>query len=128
MIGAEGIATQAVTVAEVPFQIDDFKAALAGGNEVSIYDSLVSSNLQTNNTMKVPPEALFINWNDGVAFRYRSASMDHIGVDVVLSESQKGALELADCNLLHRLLIKGFSLNQTVKYLLDTFTLQNSYG
>jgi len=114
MLGQEGI-----QIAEVPFKIDEFKSALAAGNEVAIYDAFVNSNLQANNTIKVPLEALFLDYHDGAAFRYRTAAMDNLGVDTMISVDFKGSISLADCNLVHRLMIKGFSLNQTVKYVLD---------
>jgi len=37
----------------------------------------------------------------------------------------KGVLDLKDCNLAHKMIAKGFDLNGSVRYLLDTFTLQN---
>ena len=37
----------------------------------------------------------------------------------------KGVLDMCDCNLVHCMIAKGFDLNGTVKYLLDTFTLMN---
>ena len=37
----------------------------------------------------------------------------------------KGVLDMCDCNLVHCLIAKGFDLNGSVKYLLDSFTLQN---
>ena len=37
----------------------------------------------------------------------------------------KGVLDMCDCNLVHSMIAKGFDLNGTVKYLLDTFTLMN---
>ena len=48
----------------VQFKIDEFKKALLDGQEVNVYDTLVTSNLQKNNTIKVPVEAFFVDWHD----------------------------------------------------------------
>ena len=41
---------------------------------------------------------------------------------------QKGVLDLENYNLAHRMIAKGFSLDQSVKFLLESFKLQNSFG
>ena len=84
-----------------------------------------------NNTIKIPVEALFLDWNDAQQYRYRSESMEHLGIDNKTQMSpagQPGVADIHELNLAHRLIAKGFQLNHTVKYLLDTFTLQNTYG
>ena len=43
-------------------------------------------------------------------------------------ENVKSTLLLRECNLVHLCIAKGFKLNQTVKYLLSSFTLRNSYN
>ena len=45
-----------------------------------------------------------------------------------LLRGQKGVLDLENYNLAHRMIAKGFSLEQSVKFLLETFKLQNSFG
>ena len=37
----------------------------------------------------------------------------------------KGVLDMCDCNLVHCMIAKGFDLNSSVRFLLDSFTLQN---
>ena len=32
-------------------------------------------------------------------------------------------LDLADCNIAHRMIAKGLEIEKTVKYLLETFTI-----
>ena len=107
------------------FKIDEFKKALMDSNEVSLFTMLVTSNMQTNNTMKVPTEALFINWRDIFTYTYKSATMDNLGNGnaAVDRGSWKGSIDLSDCNLAHRMISKGFSLMNTTNYLLETFTL-----
>ena len=130
MVGAEGLTGSVAIATEIEFNIDEFKQALTGNQEISVYDALVSSNHQANQTIKMPTEALFLDWQDGAAYRYHSATMEHLGVESKPAQdtNAKGVLQLADCNLAHRMLIKGFSINQTVKYLLDKFTVQNCFG
>ena len=41
---------------------------------------------------------------------------------------QKGVLDMSHCNLAHRLIAKNFNASQTLEYLLDEFTVQNSYN
>ena len=68
------------------------------------------------------------------SFTYYSKGRDEvrlIGVDlknVPVPHGEKGVLDLADCNLVHRMIAKGLELEKTIKYLLETFTLQNSLG
>ena len=53
--------------------------------------------------------------------------MREVGLNMAIDEnSEKGVLRLAECNLIHRMLMKKFSLNTTIKYILDTFITQNS--
>ena len=47
---------------EAAFNFDEFKQALVKGDEIALYHALVSSNLQTNGSLKVPLELLFIDW------------------------------------------------------------------
>ena len=41
---------------------------------------------------------------------------------------EKGVLDLADCNIVQRMIAKGLDLEKTIKYLLETFTVANSLG
>jgi hypothetical protein len=119
------ISAQPITAQIPTFKIDDFKKVLMDSNEVSLFGMLVTSNMQTNNTMKVPTEALFINWRDIFTYTYKSATMDNLGTANadVDRRGWKGSIDLSECNLAHRMIAKGFSLMNTTNYLLETFTL-----
>ena len=110
------------------FKIDEFKTAIEKNQNEDVYHTLVQSNAQRNGSLKVSPQVLFIDWGDSYAFRYSSSSMQEIGVDVNIKlENQKGTILLYECNLAHRMLMKKFRLNTSIKFLLDNFTyLSNS--
>ena len=53
--------------------------------------------------------------------------MSEMGLDVnIVEEQEKGVIRLADCSLIHRMLMKKLSLSTTIKYLLDTLNTQNN--
>ena len=89
--------------------------------------------LQTSNTpaikpRKVPTEALFIDWESPKQFIFKTFDMMRIGpcnLGAPEPYGTKGVLDMPDCNLAHCMIAKGFDLNGSVRYLLDTFTLQN---
>ena len=59
---------------------------------------------------------------------FKSATMDGIGaynLGCPMPYGSRGVLDMKDCNLAHLMIAKGFDLNDSVRYLLDTFTLQN---
>jgi|Transcript_13092 hypothetical protein len=67
-----------------------------------------------------------MDWSDAHAYRYRSSSMQTFGLNAdIVSDNLKGTISLAECNLVHRMLIKKFRLNTSIKFLLDSFTYQN---
>ena len=88
---------------------------------------LKTSNSPTINLEKVPTEALFINWDSVKQYVFKTADMKGLGAYTngyyVPPEDSKGALNMSDCNLAHCMIAKGFDLNGSVQYLLDTFTL-----
>ena len=43
-----------------------------------------------------------------------------------MPHGQKGILDIADCNLVHRMIAKGLKMDKSIKYLLDTFNVQDS--
>ena len=91
---------------------------------------MVSSNAQTVAAVKLPVEALFIDWQDTFAFVYHTPNMDGLGAStgIELKAGQtKGYISLSNCNLAHRMIAKGFSLQKTVNFLLESLTLQNTY-
>lgn len=91
---------------------------------------MVSSNAQTLVSVKLPIEALFIDWQDTFAYKYRTENMDGLGASngiELKAGQQKGFCHLAQCNLAHRMIAKGFSLKKTVAFLLENLTLQNTY-
>lgn len=57
---------------ETAFKFDEFRKALDKGDEVALYHALVSSNLQTNQALKVPMELLYIDWQIPKSFTYWS--------------------------------------------------------
>ena len=81
--------------------------------------------------MKVPTEILFIDCQNPRQFTYKAADFKKIGVDNKIKpmpHGQKGILDIADCNLVHRMIAKGLKMDKSIKYLLDTFKLQDSQG
>ena len=62
------------------FKIDNFKKALIDSNEESIFNMLFASNFQKKSFIKVPTEALFVNWHDFSTYTYRSPAMTNLGL------------------------------------------------
>ena len=107
------------------FKIDEFKQALERNQNEDVYHTLVQSNEKQNGSHKVPIQVLFINWGDSYAFRYSSSSMQTLGLDADIDEAnQKGTMLLSECNLVHRMIMKKFRLNTSIKFLLDNFNYQ----
>ena len=88
------------------FKIEEFKHALLRGQHEYFYHTLVQSNAQPNSNYKLPNIVLFLNWNNAAAYRYRSVTMRNVGLNADIDEeSEKGIIKLADCNLVHMMLI-----------------------
>ena len=116
---------------EIAFQFEEFRQALIKGDEVALYHALVCSNLQKNSTLKAPMEFVFTDWMSRKSFTYWSQNQNVIGVNlenVPVPHGEKGVLDLSDCNLAHRMIARGLDFEKTIKYLLETFTVQNSLG
>ena len=74
----------------------------------------------------MPLQVLFLDWGDSYAYRYSSSSMQQVGLDVdIVQDSTKGTILLAECSLAHRMILKKFRLNTSIKFLLDSFTYQS---
>lgn len=121
-----GLATQMVrTQSQMTFQIDEFQSMLCEGNEVGIFNVIVNSNTLISLSIKVPTEALFIDWRDSSTFTYRTGNMDCIGRNNPNADCRnwRGCINMSECNLAHRMIAQGFSLLNTVSFLLEKFTL-----
>ena len=97
--------------------IDEFKRALFDVNEVAVFNALVTSNLQSDNSKKIPTEMLFIEGEDNLSFTYTAETVSDIGCDknaFAHAQNWKGTLQMSQCNLVHRMIARGFSLDQTV--------------
>ena len=72
-------------------------------------------------SIKMPKEALFIDWKDSVSFTYSSPDMKELGRNSPNADLQnwKGSLYMRECNLAHRMIAQGFSLSDTVGFLLE---------
>ena len=106
--------------------MDSFLKTLSNNDEATLLNTLMTSNVQR--VLKVPTEAIFLNWETHTSYVYKG---DQVGVSNIANPElydTKGKLNLADCNLVHKLIAKGFSLDKTVKFLLDDFALQNCFG
>ena len=58
-----------------------------------------------------------------------AADFNKLGVDNKIKpmpHGQRGILDIADCNLVHRMIAKGLKMDKSIKYLLDTFSLLDS--
>jgi len=73
-----------------------------------------------NNTQKIPTEALFFDLSDSTtAYRYKSDDPAKVGPFTATEEemNSKGQLSLHECNLVHRLMVKGSK--QSCDYFFD---------
>lgn len=103
---------------------------LAEGDEISIFNMIVTSNMLVSQSIKVPNEALFINWRDSYTYTYKTPNMDGLGRNNPDADRRtwKGCINMSECNLAHRMIAQGFSLTNTVSFLLEKFTLGSRYG
>lgn len=99
------------------------------GDEVGIFNMLVTSNMLSSQSIKVPNEALFIDWRDTFTYTYSTPNMDGLGRNNLDADRRtwKGSINMSECNLAHRMIAQGFSLSNTVSFLLEKFTLQSRF-
>ena len=73
-------------------------------------------------------EVLFVDWQFPRQFSYKPGLVGADSQNAPVPHGGKGVLDLSDCNLAQRMIASGLELEKTIKYLLETFTLQNSLG
>ena len=96
----------------VEFSMKEFKRLLFETNEGSMLQMMMASDKSQTAAKKIPQEALFVDWHDGLTRCYREqppkeaaegeneAEQDG-SIQRKENAANKGVLNLSDCNVIH---------------------------
>lgn len=124
----------------VDFSISEFKRLLFETNEGSMLQMMMASDKTQAPAKKIPQEALFIDWHDGLTRSYREQAAGQENPPAEGEEEQekslqtrenaanKGMLNLSDCNIIHQMIARGFAIDGSVEHILTHFTLMGAFN